>query len=149
MTMTDQQNNERPMTRSELKAFLKRLGIPVNSDTIALAEVIDAEMRAGNNGAAEAAVQELIALFRATELEAFEDDGRVEYNDNALDRGTPDAALVKKALAYYENMRITLQAADPEESMGEIYSDELTNRIAYHAGLPNDPLVKPWLKRIG
>lgn len=149
MTMTDQQNNERPMTRSELKAFLKRLGIPVNSDTIALAEVIDAEMRAGNHGAAEAAVQELIALFRATELEAFEDDGRVEHNDNALDRGTPDAALVKKALTYYENMRITLQAADPEESMGEIYSDELTNRIAYHAGLPNDPLVKPWLKRIG
>ena len=149
--MKDQQNNEQQhaFSSKDLEGFLKRLGIPVNGETMSLAFAIDFAMRRGNRADAEAAARDLIALFQdeATELDEF--DEREEYNDNALDRAAPAATLIGRALQYYENMQITLQAADPEETMGEIYSDEMMNRIAGHAGLPNDPLIKPWLKRIG
>ncbi|MEX0370841.1 MAG: hypothetical protein AB3N09_09435 [Tateyamaria sp.] len=147
--MKDEQNNEQEYAFSskDLEAFLKRLGIPVNGDTMSLAFAIDFAMRRGNRGDAEAAAQELIALFQASEPTEF--DERVEHNANALDRETPAANMVGPMLQLYENMSITLRAADPEERPGEIYSDEMMTRIAQHSDLPNDPLIKPWIKRIG
>ncbi len=150
-TMKDEHNSEaqHAFSSKDLEGFLKRLGIPVNGETVSLAFAIDFAMRRGNRAEAEARAQELMDLFRASPLAPGDDDGRVEHNDNALDREQPVAKLISDALTLYENMQITLQAADPEESMGEIYSDETMNLIAGHAGLPNDPLIKPWLKRIG
>lgn len=147
--MNDQQNNEDPraFTKKDLEGFLIRLGITVNSETIRLASEIDAAMRGGRRAAAKAAVQQLIALFR--EATPPPQDGRVEENVNALDRGQPNAALVDQVLDYYENLQITLQAVDPEESPGEIYSDEMLTRMVGSAGLPNEPLIKSRLKDIG
>ncbi|XDA99845.1 hypothetical protein AB1M95_08085 [Sulfitobacter sp. LCG007] len=140
----------RAFSSSDLEAFLKRLGIPVNGSTMSLALKIDTEMRNGARAAAQAAAQRLVELFRAAPAEAGDDTERFDYNENALDPTASDADLVRNALKLYANMQITLQAVDPEESPAtQIYSDELLDRIISHAALPNDPLIKPMLKRIG
>ena len=134
---------------SDLKRFLERLGIPVNGGTLSLALAIDFAMRRGERTSAEAAAQRLIKLFRTTPAPEGDTVLRREYNSNALDPAAPDAKLIEGTLAYYDSMQTTLQAADPEESLGEIYSDDMMTRIMRTTGLPDDPLIKPFLRMIG
>ncbi|KUP92881.1 hypothetical protein [Tritonibacter horizontis] len=149
MNIEQNSDAQHAFSSKDLEGFLKRLGIPVNGETVSLAFAIDFAMRRGNRAEAEARAQELMGLFLASPFTPEDDDGRVEHNYNALDRKQPVAKLVSDTLNLYENMQITLQAADPEESSSEIYSDEMLNRIVGFANLPKDPLIKEWFRRIG